>query len=1067
MVMKRENVFQHKLSECLIGFKDHAAVESGNRVITYAQLDRRSNFIANWIVDRSIQRGSFIGIAIHDRVEFIITMIGILKAGCVFLPLDTAYPRDRLEAEINVTGTQFIFAARDDLSIWDEHAEFKRQGKTFIPVEDLFLKGEISWFYRSPLIRYSPDDKIYIYFTSGTTGKPKGVLGKNKSLLHFIEWEIETFRVSEGYRFSQFTSVGFDAFLRDVFVPLCAGGIVCIPEQPDIFSDPAKLLDWTNRYRINLIHCVPFLFRILNANTLRKDHLQDLKFILLSGERIHPADLLDWYAVFTDRIRLVNLYGPTETTMIKTYYFIQESDVQRERIPVGKPMRGSRVIVFDEGMRICPKEVIGELYIRTPYGTSGYYDEPGLNKERFIANPISDRPDDLLYKTGDLGRILADGNIELIGRIDRQVKIRGVRIELEEIEHLLSQVPSVKEAVAVESKDSSGKQLLLGFITKNEKAAEISVANIYEYLSKMLPDYMIPNGITIVDKIPRKPNGKTDYDALLDRFVDEETGKTPPESHIEKRLAKIWHDTLGVENIGVDSRFFALGASSLNVMSLIFEIHREFNVKIPVAEIFKNPTVRRQAQLIENSDTNIYEGVKKAEKREYYALSSAQKRLYILQQMDTAVINYNIPVVAVLAGRLAVKKMEAAFKTVIERHDSFRTSFVLVDDRPVQKIQECPDFKIEYYTPEPKSASTGAPLDHIIKNFIRFFDLGQAPLLRVGLLKLEKEKHILMVDMHHIVSDGISMDIFLKEFMVLYGEEELPTLKFQYKDFSEWQNRLAGTASLDRQKAYWLRQFSGQIPVLKLPTDYPRPRAQSYEGNCLDFEIGQEETRALKDLALKEDASLYMVLLTVFNVFFSKLSGQEDIVIGTPIAGRRHADLDRVIGMFVNTLALRNYPEKHRTFRKFLQEIRERTLEAFDNQDFQFENLVNELPLDRDAAHNPLFDVVFVFQNIETLPTAVPGGRIPELKLRPYGYVSKISRYDLAFAGQERGGKLTFSCEYCTKLFKDETVRGFTKYFTEIVCAVLKNNDIKLEDIRISHDLYDRELDIPEIDFDF
>lgn len=601
-------IFQHRLKEAFRQSGNKVAIEYGKQRFTYEELDKKSDDAAGRILARGFEREMFIGILLEDRIELIAAIIGILKAGCVFVPLDPANPLSRLQAMINSTGIKYLLV--DEVGYkWLEtgysreevHSGMKKPG--YIRIDNPHHHNKTPEIPHQFPISYSPEDKIYVYFTSGTTDTPKGIVGKNKSLLQFIEWEIETFEINSDFRISQFITPGFDAFLRDVFVTLCAGGTLCIPEDKDIILNADNLTQWIDDNRINLMHGVPSFFRLISSNHMNRDYFKDLKYIMLSGEKIHPPDLTHWYYIFGDRVQLVNFYGPTETTMIKSYYLIRMSDVHKNRIPIGKPIKGTRILICNENMNQCGELIKGEIYIRTPYRTYGYYNEPELNEKKFIKNPFSEDPDDLLYRTGDIGRVLPDGNIEFIGRMDRQIKIRGIRIELEEIEYLLAKHQAINEAVVIKKKFSNQNELLLAYITiacdtNHSQLSDSLLDNLKTYLSDNLPEYMVPAQIVKLDIMPRKPNGKIDYDKLPDPFQCEDAAYIPPKNNLEEEIAVIWSEILGTEKIGITSSFFDLGGHSLNVMSLISSIHKKFNLRISLADVFRNPTIEKQAGII-------------------------------------------------------------------------------------------------------------------------------------------------------------------------------------------------------------------------------------------------------------------------------------------------------------------------------------------------------------------------------------------------------------------------------------------------------------------------------------
>jgi amino acid adenylation domain-containing protein len=1084
---------QQQLQQGFKKFSQGTAIEYGNQIVTYRELDRVSAYIANWLIHKGIPSETFIGILLANRVEFISVMLGVLKTRCVFVPLDSSYPPDRLTAMIKSTGVRFIITDREKVNsprlTDDEDIEWIPFDQVISP--DKPTGNRVQWFERQPDLPYSPEDIIYIYFTSGTTGTPRAMMGKNQSLLHFIHWEIKTFAIRESGRISQLTTPVFDAFLRDIFAPLCAGGVICIPPTSETLLHSRQLSLWLEQSRLYLLHCVPAVFRLLSSSELiNKDSFRELNYILLSGEPIYPPHLEHWYDIFGKRIQLVNLWGTSETTLAKTCYYIRPADVNRERIPVGTPLPGARVVVLDETLEICDQLVIGELYIKTPFAAAGYYNDPGLNLRRFIPDPFIDTRDSdfncQLHKTGDLGRILADGNIDVIGRNDRQVKVRGIRVELEEIESILAKHPMISDAVVIKKNISADNELLCGYITTAPNAGDeesLFIENVKEYASGKLPDYMVPGQLVKLEKIPRKPNGKVDYDALPDPLADEKIHMQSPRDNVEKKLLELWSDILGIgkESIGITSNFFQLGGNSLNIMTLISRVHREFDIRIMLAEIFNNPTIEKQAKILGKppgeslAEEKQFVPIDAVEKKEHHVVSSSQERLYVLQQMDPDSTVYNMPEIHILEleQQHHKNKLEQTFRQLIRRHESLRTSFRMVNEKPVQCLHEEVDFEIEYDQVEVKVEGEEQTTDdrgqrtegrsdthlssvirHLSSEFIRPFDLSRAPLLRVGLIKIHSKKHILMVDMHHIISDGVSHRILVKDFFTLYSGGQLSELRIQYKDYSEWQREKVISKderdTIKRQEEYWLSQFDRELPVIDLPLDFARPELQDFEGRTLSFIINPEDAAVLRNIALEEGSTLYMMILAIFYILLAKLSSQEDIIVGTDIAGRTHAQLEPIIGMFVNTLVLRNFPAGNKPFKEFLLQVKEKTLAAFQNQDYPFEELVEQVAVNRDPSRNPMFDVLFSFMSSDHTPPPQKTGKENSLfKTAVYSYENQTAKFDLTLNGSESGEHLSFFFEYCTKLFKKETIQRFIDYFKKIVSAVIHDPGQKISGIEI------------------
>ncbi|MCP5055028.1 MAG: amino acid adenylation domain-containing protein, partial [bacterium] len=674
-------ILQHRLARGLEKDPDHIAIEYGASSLTYGELDRNSNRIAHALREKGCRPGTFTGVLMDHRMNLIVTLIGIMKAGGVFIPLDSSYPPDRWEVMIKVTGLQLLVIDsfnNDKLST--SGITQRRNIQPFI-WNDLLEQTGPSAADQCPEVVYQPDDPLYIYFTSGSTGTPKAVMGKNQSLLHFLDWEADYFGVDQTFRVSQLASPGFDASLRDFLLPLPAGGVVCIPPHKDIIVNAARFTHWIDKSRIHLIHCVPSLFRSLASDALSVHHFKDLKFVLLGGERLNPTDLEQWHQTFGHRVQLANLYGPTETTLLKTCYMIQPQDVKHESISIGTPIRGTGVLILEEhnsGMEICDHLVIGECYIVTPYRTLGYYNEPQLTQQRFIRNPFSQLSEGILYKTGDLACTLPDGTLRFIGRIDRQVKVRGIRIEPGEIESALMNNSLIHEAVVVKKEVENANELLEAYIVSkgaNVQEGELSADSIKEYLKQRFPDYMVPAKITRINHIPRNPNGKVDYNQLI-ALETEVSEYIAPQNEIQETIVSLWKQVLKTDKPGITDDFFQLGGNSLNIIMLIARIHKTYDILISLGDMFNNPTVKQLSEIVAAAQKKEFISVAEAEEKEYYVLSAAQKRIFLLEQFETQSKStvYNMPQMAMLEGDLNRERLGDTFQQLIQRYESLRTS---------------------------------------------------------------------------------------------------------------------------------------------------------------------------------------------------------------------------------------------------------------------------------------------------------------------------------------------------------------------------------------------------------
>jgi amino acid adenylation domain-containing protein len=596
---------QQMLSQVAQDYGDNVAIEYKDRRVRYSELEQKTNLLAERL-NRFVPQGSIIALLIEDRVKLIESIIAILKAGCVFMPLAAENPDKRLQLMIEKT--------RPDLFMIEP--EFDERVRNLISLaglqnQTLLLNQEGSLLDprdvlddENPaprLISTRPSDICYIYFTSGSTGAPKAIAGRQKSLLHFIEWEIKTFGVTPGYRISQFAIPTFDAFLRDVFVPICAGATSCIPASREVILDSQELIRWIDENKINLIHCVPSIFRSLLREQLNGGLFKLLKHIIMAGEQLFGTEIKQWMDVFGERISLANLYGATENTMAKFCHFIREADTRRKTITIGKPIDGATAIILDSERAICDPGVVGEIYIRTPFLTLGYYNDPELTKEVFIQNPFTSDPEDIIYKTGDFGRLLPDGNYELIGRRDHQVKIRGLRVELGEIESALKQHTAVAEVLARVWEDNPDDQRLAAYIVVNHDHA-LAANDLREFAQQRLPEHMVPSSFVMLEKLPLTRTGKLDRNALPRPEQTRLESTEPfvaPATLIEVALERIWSQILGVEAVGINDSFFSLGGHSLLATQVMSRVRQEFQVDVPLRDLFEKPTIARLAAVIE------------------------------------------------------------------------------------------------------------------------------------------------------------------------------------------------------------------------------------------------------------------------------------------------------------------------------------------------------------------------------------------------------------------------------------------------------------------------------------
>ncbi len=987
---------------------DKTAVVYMKDMLTYKELNEKANIIARVLRNKGIKQNEIVGIMIEGGTEMLVGILGILKAGAAYLPIDPKYPTDRIEYMIEDSKTKILLTDFQPKDIIGENTE------VILLNNEKLYKGENT----NLDIINTPKDIAYIIYTSGSTGKPKGVMIEHSSLVNMCKWNIDYYKVTKEDNITKYAGFGFDASVWEIFPCIITGAAMHIIDE-EIKLDLEKLNEYYNNNSIT----ISFLPTQIAEQFMKLDN-HSLRYLQAAGDKLR-------YFI-NKNYDIVNNYGPTENTVVTTSFIV---DKEYENIPIGKPIANTQIYILSKENKLQAVGIPGELCIAGESLARGYLNREELTAEKFIENPLV--KGQRLYKTGDLARWLPDGNIEFLGRIDNQVKVRGYRIELGEIEGQLLSHSNITEAVVIDREDIQNNKYLCGYIVSNK---EEIVSDLREYLSKVLPEYMIPSYIVQLDKLPLTANGKVDRKALPKPEVSIETGVeyAAPSNTIEEKLTGIWSEVLGVERIGINDNFFALGGHSLKAINITAKIHKELNVLVPIKEMFETPTIKGLADYVKNTQQSVYSNIEAIEEKEYYELSSAQKRMYAVNQLEKDSINYNIPWVMRIEGELDKAKLNEAFNKLIERHEALRTSFEVINGEPVQIVHRKTSFEIEY------TEITEENNEEIEAGFAKAFDLSKAPLLRATLAKINDKEHMVMVDMHHIISDAVSMGIITKEIAELYEGKELAELRIQYKDFAAWQNELFKSEEIKKQGEYWLKAFEGEIPVINLPTNYQRPSIQSFEGDSIKFEINEELTSKLRQIAKETGSTMYMVLLSACNVLLSKYAGQEDIVIGSPAAGRPHADLQNIMGMFVNTLAMRNYPESNKTFKEFLTEVKARALQAYENQDYQFEELIDKLTIKRDVSRNPLFDVMFSMENVD-----IGELRIAELKANIHEIDIKIAKFDITIAAIESSKTIGLSINYCTKLFNKQTIETMSKHLTNILNSIASNINLRLSELEM------------------
>ncbi|QOR34871.1 amino acid adenylation domain-containing protein [Clostridium sp. 'deep sea'] len=997
------------------------AVVHNHKKVTYKELNERANKLAFRLIKHGVLPNNIVAIMADRSLEMIVATLAILKSGAAYLPIDTDYPAERVaymlsDCEVNVLLTE---------------QKYLNQQSFKGTVINLNNEKSYSQSSCNPQQTTTADSLAYIIYTSGTTGKPKGVAVKQKNVVRLVK-NTNYIRFKPEDKILQTGSITFDASTFEIWGALLNGLSLYLTSK-DVILSAEKLGEYLLSNSINILWLTSPLFNKICEE--KPNIFTGLSYLLVGGDVVSPKNvaLVKQYAPL---LTVINGYGPTENTTFSTCYVIKDNFNQYKTLPIGKPIANSTAYIFDKHNKLVPIGVYGQLCVGGDGLAAGYLNKPQLTSQKFVNNPSL--KGQLMYRTGDLARWLPDGNIEFLGRVDHQVKIRGFRIEPAEIENSLLKLAGIKEALVIDRGEKSNKYLCAYIVTDTK----YSPKKLRQELKQDLPNYMIPSYFINLAEMPLNQNGKINRELFPHPTADMKTGieYVKANTELEKKLVKIWCEILGVNKIGINDDFFTLGGHSLKAINVAALIEKELLVTITVSDIFKNPNIKQLAEYLNKSVKSEYIALEPVQVQDYYPVSSAQRRMYALNQFSTDNINYNVTTVKILTGKLNKNQVEFCFKQLVTRHEAFRTSFELINNQISQKIHSEINFKIEYTEQNLNSQDL---IKAEIFNFVKPFKLNEAPLLRVKLIKVAEEKHILMFDMHHIISDGSSMDIIMNEFTSLYKGESLEELAFQYKDYCAWEQKKLSSPAMKKHEQYWLNQFT-EVPVLNMPTDYNRPSYQSFKGDTIGFNISKELSKSLYQVCQQNGVTIFMALLAAYNILLAKYSGQEDIVVGTPIAGRQHADLTKILGMFVNTLAIRNYPNNNKSYSEFLQEVKQNCLKAYENQDYPFDKLVEKLDLNRDLSRNPLFDTMFILQNTENKEL-----EIADNKLKPFPFERGKAKFDITLEARELNNSIYFNLEYATKVFSKQTIKKLINHYQNILIAVANNPHIKLAELEM------------------
>jgi amino acid adenylation domain-containing protein len=1035
---------------------DRLAIRCGEQSFTYTQLNDSANQLAHYLRRQGVGPDRLVALYLERSADTMLAVLAILKAGGAYVPLNPDNPPARLKQQL-----EGVAALVTETKLAGQMPQFSGS--------ILALDGDRQLWANEPTLnpapKTTPESLMYVIYTSGSTGVPKGVGVRHRNVVnysHFITQKLQLSNYPEGLQFATVSTLGADLGNTCIYPSLISGGSLHIIPY-EIGTDSRRFADYCERNPIDVLKIVPSHLRaLLDAPSEDARTLLPRKYLILGGETLTPQ-LVAKIESLESGCAVLNHYGPTETTIGSLTLTLNDYDWRQAKlssIPIGRPIANTQVYILDQNLEPVPVGITGELYIAGAGVTAGYLGQPEKTAERFQKNPFVEDLTALMYRTGDLARYGADGNVEFLGRGDDQVKVRGFRVELGEIESVLARHQAVKQAVVLAKEGEQGDKRLIAYVVPMREAPQVSQAEeLRAYLKQQVPDYMLPQAIVLLSKLPLNANGKIDRKALPEpEDGTQSKSYVAPRSPTEQIIANVWAEVLRrpKEQVGVDVNFFDLGGHSLLATQVISRIRRALDIELPLRTMFESPTIAGLAEQAESART--IEDAKgprivRVSRDQPLPLSFAQQRLWVLDRMEPNSSLYNIARAVRVNGDLDVNALIGALNEIVRRHESQRTTFSARENgEPVQVIADSlvlsvPVLDLTAHAEEAREAEAKRIATEEAQTP---FDLSKGPLVRAKVLKLGGQEHVLLLTMHHIVSDAWSAAIFFEELNTLYSSfvegkpSPLPELAIQYGDYAAWQRSFLQGPVLDKQLAYWRDQLRRASPLLQLPTDRPRPNVRNFEGAHEPIPLPKEVMDSVKTLSQQEGVTPFMLMLAAFNALLFRHSGQEQIVLGTDIANRTSAETERLIGFFINLLPMHTDLAGDPTFRELLSRVREAALGAYAHQDLPFDKLVEELQPERSLSHNPIVQALFVMQNIPTHDRQLAG-----LEITPFSLPLTRSKFDVAVFIRDKGSEVIEDWVYSTELFERDTILRFGAQFENLLRHAISSPDTRVSALDI------------------
>lgn len=1025
-------LFEKKVSEAP---NDIATIYKKEK-ITYKELSYKVNQFAQLLLTNyGASRDKNIGVILNRSNNLMVTILAVLKSGASFVPIDPKTPVNRINeiiANSNIKVAISDFFKENELASRIEI--ISPESKTFNDVNCEFPK-------------INSEDIAYILYTSGTSGKPKGVMVPHYAVVDRMYWMKDNFKLTPDDIILQKTSISFDVSICELFRWIHSGSKVCFIDD-DSKKDISLLVDFIHNEKITTIDFIPNELDILLdyvESINGEDKLKSLRWVYIGAEVVKSKLVEKFNRILNDtnEMQLINEYGPTEATVDVTYFNCTKDFIDQTSVPIGKPIANNHIYITDKFMNLLPVGIPGELCISGNNLAKGYLNDSQLTEKKFISNPYVNGQ--MLYKTGDIAAWLPDGNIEFIGRKDKQVKINGHRIELHDIENkilLFDVIDKVHiEIVGSSDQDNDFNKVLCAYVI-TKKNCEFNKSDLILTLKNYFPDYLIPKYFFEMEEFPLKESGKLNTDDLPKPESLNET-IIAPQNEFEKQLRLIWSGILNINenSICISDNFFELGGNSLSVNLMASKIYQRFSKKISLIQIFEKPNIKDIAELIKNESVINKNSLKPAIIKDYYQLTSGQQRLFFLQELDTDSMAYNLPFIVEFKSAPDIEKIDNILNQIIGRHESLRTSFKYMDETVKQIIHPKCIVKTEFVDLKDYNGD----LQHKIHSRLKPFNLDKAPLFRPLIIRTPELKYLFLIDMHHIIADAFSHGYLIQDFIELLDCGKLTELKYQYKDFGEWEHQAIGSKEFINQKEFWINQFKDNYQSIEIPLDMSRPDIRSFNGESLSIDFTEVETKQITDYLTRNDCTVFMFFLTVYNIFLSKLADQDDIVIGVPVDTRDQEVLKGVVGNFTNMIAIRNYIDKELSVKEFIREIKMSSINCLENKEFPFEELIKELGIVTTPSRNSLVDVALNVVEFDLSGNYSKYFRKSEIDLQ-----NNSSKYDLFLRAYLFEKNLEMSLEYSSDILHKDSIEKYLKALKHIIISMLKNDLTMIDDISIN-----------------